>query len=106
MSRAFNELSEVTVTASPFDINGNPYTPINARYKVNDCFSGEMVPWTNLTPATEMQIVIPGTVNTILQDRIRRPPESKVVTVNTDAGLSTQHYEEYEYKLKNLSFVE
>jgi len=103
--KAHNELSQVVVTASPKDLSGDPYTPITARYKVTDCRTeNEMVPWTSLTPSTSMEITIPGSVKTIETDRNKF--ETKVVTVNTDNGLSTQHYEEYEYKVVNLKFVD
>jgi len=106
MSRVFNELSQVVVTAEPKDTSNQPYTPVTARYRVDDCNSGnEMVGWTSLMPASSMQIVIPGTVNKIVSDLNRRPPEPKIVTVNTDEGLTTQHYEQYRYNVKNLGFV-
>lgn len=104
MSRTHNELSQVTVTASPLDTTGTAYTPTTARYKVTDCRSEDViVAWTTLTPATSMQIVIPGSVNTIKDDT--RTTEDKVVTVNTDKDLTTQHYQEYQYRIKNLKFV-
>ena len=100
-----NELSRVVVTAEPKDLDGSPYTPTSARYKVTDCRTEtEMVPWTSLTPSSSMEITIPGSVNTIEQDRNKR--ETKVVTLNTDNGLDTQHYAEYEYRILNLKFVE
>lgn len=103
--KVHNELSQVVVTASPKDTSGNPYTPTSARYKVTDCKTeNEMVAWTSLTPSSSMEITIPGSVNIIESDRNKW--ETKVVTVNTDNGLTTQHYAEYEYKVKNLKFVE
>jgi len=105
MSRSFNELSEVTVTAESFDASGNPYTPANARYKVNDCRTdSELIAWTTIAvPAQSMDIVIPGSANAIIGDRRRE--EEKVITVNTDNGLSSAHYEDYRYKIRNLPFV-
>ena len=102
--RVFNEKSSVTVTATPFDVDGIAYTPTTARYKVNDCRSGnELVAWTSLTPSTSMEITVPGSVNTIVNDRNAK--ETKVITVNTDNGLSTEHNEDYTYAIKNLRFV-
>jgi hypothetical protein len=104
MARLHNELSQVVVTASPLDLQGDPYTPSNARYKVTDCASeDELVAWTSLTPSTAMIITVPGSANAII--RGRHKTETKVVTVQTDSGLDTSHYEEYEYKVKNLKFV-
>lgn len=102
--RTHNELSQVTVTATARDLSNNPYTPTTARYKVTDCKTKDvMVNWTTLTPASTMEITIPGSVNTIKSDCNRL--ERKVVTLNTDNGLSTQHYAEYSYRIKNLRFV-
>ncbi len=107
MSRTHNELSEVVVTATPFDTNGDPYTPTTARYRVDDCKTGrELVAWTTIgSPSTSMQINVPGTANAIIGTN-RTTPESKVVTVNTDKDLSTQHYEEYIYRIKDLGFAQ
>lgn len=103
--RFHNEESRVVITVEPFDLNKDPYTPTTARYRVDDCRSNnEMVDWTSLTPSTSMEITIPGTLNTIIEDRNRK--ETKVVTVNTDNGLSTQHNSEYEYGIRNLKFIE
>ncbi len=107
MSRTHNELSEVTVTVNPLDTNCDPYTPTTARYRVDDCKTGrELVGWTSIAvPSTSMQIAIPGTANAIIGTN-RTTPESKVVTVNTDKDLSTQHYEEYIYRIKDLGFAQ
>ena len=106
MSRIHNELSQVVVTVKPLDTNNQPYTPTTARYRVDDCRSERvLVGWTTITtPSTSMQIVIPGSANAIIEDR--RNPEPKVLTVNTDKGLATEHNEEYEYLVKNLKFAQ
>lgn len=105
MARKINELSQAVVTVTPFDVDGNAYTPISARYRVDDCSScNEMVGWTTITSlSTSMEIIIPGSLNTIVNDKHRQ--ETKVVTVNTDNGLDTAHNEDYKYDVKNLAFV-
>lgn len=105
MARIINELSQAVVTVTPFDVNNDPYTPISARYRVDDCTSEtEMVGWTAITSlSTSMEVIIPGSVNTIVNDRHKK--ETKVVTVNTDSGLDTEHNEDYKYDVKNLAFV-
>ena len=107
MSRTHNELSQVTVTARPLDTTGTPYVPTTARYRVDDCKTGQqLVAWTTIvTPSTAMQITIPGTANSIISSS-RKTPESKILTINTDEGLSTQHYEEYLYRVKDLGFAQ
>lgn len=106
MSRIYNELSTLTITVEPFTLERIAYKPQSARYRVDDCLSGdELVPWTTITPlSTSMPITIPGSVNAIINNRLRNP-EKKVLTVNTDNGLATQHFDEYEYRIRNLSFI-
>lgn len=106
MAKIHAELSEVTVTVTPIDVKGDPYTPTTARYRVDDCLTeNELVAWTTIdTPSISMQITIPGSVNAIIGSR--RTPEPKVLTVNTDQGLATQHFEEYLYRIKDLRFAE
>ena len=102
--KTYNELSEVTITARAIDKDGVVFTPTNARYRVDDLDTEEsMVAWTSLTPSTEMTITIPATVNAMQNANAKL--EIKVVTVETDAGLTTAHPEEYRYKLKNLAFI-
>ena len=105
MARIINELSQAVITVDPFDTNNDPYTPINARYRVDDCRSeNSMVAWTTIaTLSTSMEIIVAGSLNTIVNDRHKT--ETKVVTVNTDNGLDTAHNEQYFYKVKNLAFV-
>ncbi len=106
MARIHNELSQVVVTVTPFDTTGAAYTPISARYRVDDCLTKrELVPWTAIgTPSTSMQVTIPGSVNAIINQL--RNPESKILTFNTDQDLTTQHYEEYTYRVKDLKFAQ
>lgn len=107
MSRTHNELSQVTVTVNPIDTAGAAYTPTTARYRIDDCLTGkELVAWTTIdTPSTSMQISIPGSVNAIINSD-RSTPESKILTVNTDNGLTTQQYSEYVYRVKDLKFAQ
>ncbi|MGY8962537.1 MAG: hypothetical protein ACKVKT_03165 [Rhodospirillales bacterium] len=107
MSRTHNELSEVVVTVTPKDTSGNAYTPTTARYRVDDCLTGnERVAWTTIAvPSTSMQITIPGTANDIINSD-RSTPEQTVLTVNMDKDLSTQHYEQYFYRIKDLLFAQ
>jgi len=106
MTRIHNELSQVTITIKPMNPQNKSYIPVTLRYKVNDCLTGrELVPFTPVTPtAREMTVLIPGSVNEIINNQLRNP-EKKVVTINTDQGLPTQHFSEYIYRVKNLSFI-
>ncbi len=106
MSRTHNELSQVVVTVIPLNTAGVAYAPTTVRYRLDDCKTGkQLVAWTAGTPSTSIQITIPGTANAIIGSN-RTTPESKVLTVNTDKDLSTQHYEEYIYRVKDLGFAQ
>ncbi len=106
MSRTHNELSEVLVTVKPCDASGNSVTPTTASYRIDDCLTGrELVAWTVLTPAATMTITVPGSVNAIINSD-RSTPESKVVTLEFDKDLATQHYADYFYRVKDLSFAQ
>ena len=99
-----NELSQVTITARAVDKDGLVFTPTNARYRVDDLDSEEaIVAWTSLTPSTEMTITIDATDNAM--QNADKKQEIRVVTVETNAGLTSAHPEEYRYKLKNLKFI-
>ncbi len=102
--RFHNEESQVIVTAEIFDTDKNPHTPTTARYRLDDCRSEEeMIDWTTVTPSSVIEITVPGSINTIVNDRNKA--EQKVLTLNTDQGLSTQNNFEYLYGIKNLRFV-
>lgn len=106
MSRIHNELSQVIVTVTPFDSANEPTTPTTARYRIDDCRSEkELVDWTALTPSTSMTITIPGSVNKIINSD-RQTPEAKVVTVHIDKDLTTEHFEEYIYRVQDKSFAQ
>ncbi len=107
MSATHNERNGVTVTITPRDNNGDPYTPTSARFRLDDCLSGkELVDWTAIAvPSTSMQVDIAGSLNAIV-DNTLQTPEKKVLTFNADNGLSTQSYTQYFYKIKNLGFAQ
>ncbi len=106
MSKIYAELSAVIVTVSPKDNDGVAYTPITARYRIDDCRTGkQLVDWTTLTPSTSMTIEIAGSVNAIINSD-RRTSEEKVVTLNTDNGLSTQLFSQYTYGVQDLNFAQ
>ena len=102
--KTHNELSQVTITARAVNKDGLVFTPTNARYRVDDLDSETaIVAWTSLTPSAEMTITINATDNAM--QNANKAIETRVVTVETDAGLATAHPDEYRYKLKNLTFI-
>jgi len=107
MSATHNELAAVTVTITPRDNNGDPYTPTTARFRLDDCLSGkELIDWTVIAvPSTSIQVDIAGSFNAIVNNTLQTP-EKKVLTFNADNGLSTQSFTQYFYKIKNLGFAQ
>jgi len=102
---SINELSAATFTVTPVDEDGDPRTPTNTRYRLDDKAGGtEIITWTDISPtSTEMTISIPATSNAIIDTALRN--ETKVLTVETDYGTDGAHVEEHEYKVRNLQFV-
>lgn len=102
--KTFNELSKVTVTARAVDKDGALFVPTNARYRLDDLVSRTpIIAWTSLSAAKEMEIIIPATSNAMTN--AGNKTEVKVLTVETNHGLSSAHPEEYRYRIKNLPFV-
>jgi hypothetical protein len=100
-----NEESAATFTFRPLDEDGKAVTPNTMRYRVDDLSSStELVAWTNVTPATEVEVTVPATVHSMIN--AAQSEEVKVVTVQTDYDTSIQTSEEYQYTLVNLSFAE
>ncbi len=99
-----NEGSQATITARPIDKDGVLFLPTTARYRLDALKTQTGTSgWTSLTAAKEMTITIPATSNLIENTRNKR--EKKVVTVETDFGTSTAQTEQYEYWVRNLSFI-
>ncbi len=107
MSRTHNQLTGITITIEPLDTKGKPYVPTTVRYRLDDCLSGkELIDWTAIAiPSTSMQVDIAGSLNAIVNNALNTP-EAKLFTVNTDNGLSTQHFEQYRYNVRNLGYAE
>ncbi len=104
---SINEGKWFQLTINPLDINGNAYTPTNARYRIDDKTSGNAVlAWTTVATAdlsTSMDIQIDATYQTIVDSN--KPSETKVLTVELDFGTNTASTEEIEYEVINLQFV-
>lgn len=62
-------------------------TPTTLRYRIDDPEYGtEILGWTAVTPASTATITVTGTQNAISSNAAR---ERRVMTVQSDAGLST-----------------
>jgi hypothetical protein len=63
----FIEQSACFVTATYFDIDGNPFTPAAVRYRLDDVCSGvNIVAWTALTPAESNQVTVQALQNSLI----------------------------------------
>ena len=97
-----NESSQAQITVEFYDFSFALAAPATIRYKLTDEETEtELVPWTTLTPAESVVFTIPATANRIINDR--RKWEPKVLTVQTDEGLASQHTEQEVYEVVNLA---
>lgn len=96
------ELSTCFVTAKYFDQNGNPYTPINVNYKVDDLTNEiNIIPWTPVvTPGLSNVITIPA-ANNAMTNSVNKI-EKRQVTVQAIAPGGAQKYDPIVYDLLNI----
>ena len=101
--RIVNERSALTVTArfrnraALADV-----TPTNAYWRVDDDQVGPITDWTSITPATTISIPVTSSTNAILNDT--RMLETKILTVMSDRGLTTQYAESMSYQVRNQPY--
>jgi hypothetical protein len=101
-----NEKSAFELTFIAYDEDGTAITPATARYQIHDKDSGtELLAWTTLTPATEITVQVPSpqVVNAMVDSG--KPEEIRVVTVQFNQGLDTEHNDEQEYTVRNLQHI-
>lgn len=80
------EQSACFIQASWFDINGEPFVPVDVQYRVDDELSGvNIVPWTDITPELENQVTITSAQNAMIS--LTRAYEVHEVTFQITDGL-------------------
>lgn len=100
-----NEGSAFTVIAKFWDDSVEAWvaaTPTTIRYRIDSlegCYT--ILDWTSGSAATSLTITVSRTANAILDDC--RARERKQLTVEVDAGLSTQYQGTYEWYTRNLT---
>lgn len=98
------EGSSFNLTAKFYDDSAFPWTlsaPTSARYRIDCLTTGVVVrDWTNLSAASSITISVTASDNKIQSDLNTR--ENKMLTVQANAGLSTQYNEVYRWKIYNL----
>lgn len=104
MSRTVNEGSAITVIATPVDRTRTPITPSSMRYKLV-CLKNRqtILDWTDLTPATRVEIEVTGEQNAIINSC--NPTEEKQVIVETVSAGKTRNDKET-WRVQNLYGVE
>jgi hypothetical protein len=90
------------LTVSFYDKAGALQIPATATYRIDDVGSGDQVrDTTNLTPATEIEIILRPSDNVIL----RGGNEKRRVTVTATYGVDDQVVDEYVYGVVDLRKV-
>ena len=101
--KPINEASACVVTVRYYDANGNPRTPLSARWRLWDKTNSRLVQdWSDIaTPSTSNDITIPASLNEIFSDA--KSFQDNVVVVQADAGTDQQWTNEVGYRIRNLS---
>lgn len=102
------EDSAFNVTAKFYDDSTDPWTlsaPTTVRYKVVCLSTGNtMVDWTSSTPATSVTLPMTSAANAVNANW--RPYERRELTVQANAGLSTQYAATYRWLVTNPLGIE
>jgi hypothetical protein len=84
------------------DEDRRQFTPVTARYRVhNPETEVELVPWTTVTPAGTVNIVVPASAHQIADDTVAY--ELRVITVQSDYDTDDQLSQDRTYRVQNLS---
>lgn len=83
------------------DENLERFTPASVRYRLHDPERNvELIPWTDVTPAETVNVIIPASANRILMNF--QAYELRVLTVQSDYDTDSQLSEDRIYRVKNL----
>lgn len=97
-----NESSSATFTARFYSDAWVATAPTSARFRIdNPDNDTQILDWTTLTPATSNSIAVTGAQNAIVYDCSRE--ERRQITVEANAGLSTQYQVSKDWYIKNLA---
>lgn len=98
------ERSTLAVTASFRNrATAAAVTPTNVYYRVDDGHGWQVRDWTSATPGTTASITLSATDNAIQEGT--RTAETRIVTIMTDRGLSTQYADTFEYEVRNQPWL-
>lgn len=103
--RVINERSTLTVTARFGNRSSqSTVTPTNVYWRLDSPDSYQIVDWTSVTPGTTVDITPTSTDNQIINSL--RTRETKILTVASDYGLSTQYVERFQYEVRNQPWLQ
>lgn len=108
MTAYVNEASTFTLRARFYDTANENEAPLSVHYSNRDVSNDRVVrDWTSVTPGAQIDIEIAASDNLCYSNN-RRPRrfEKRVITVQANRGLPSQHTVEVEYWIRNLVGVE
>jgi hypothetical protein len=96
-----NEGSELTIEAVPLNVEHMPVSPDSMRYRIDCLTTGKnILGYTDIpTPAELNVIVVPGSLNVIVQNN--NPRERKQMTVETTSGTSVRN-DTVDWEVRNI----
>jgi hypothetical protein len=98
-----NEGSSNIFKIKLYDYSGRIIAPVSLQYRITDITNGRIVkPWTTLPPLGKSEVQIDASDNYAYSSRRHRRFERRVITVQADAGESTQITNEIEYWIRDL----
>lgn len=78
------------------------FTPGTVRYRVHDPDTDlELLEWTSVAPDGTVSIILPASINRIVDDS--NAFETRVLTVQSDYDTDNQLSKHLEYRVENLS---
>lgn len=96
-----NEGDSFSIIAKQFDVDGSPFTPSTARYRIHDITNDRSIrSWTTITPDTEMTIYITSGDNVIISERSRL--EHRQLTIQTNYDEDNQKVGVFDWDVRNL----
>jgi hypothetical protein len=81
----------------------SPFVPGSIRYRLDDKTDGhtqQILDWTDVAPDSSIEILIPSSANTILNNCNRY--ELRVLTIQSDWGTDEQLSDDETYRVLNL----
>ena len=96
------EDSACFVTATYYDVNGNPMRPVSVQYRMDDVASDtNVIPWTTLIPGAFNQVTIPPANNVLINQAVTS--EDKQILFQITDGLGNVFEADVVYAVKKVA---